>query len=582
MHRILIPFLLLILTALCTGCNRAIDIFGGEPPAIQLDSDDAYYESKVGALCLISPVYTNTDPTTTYAWTVDDEPGVASTAPQFSRRWTAPGTYWLTLTVTNQNGSATEQLRVDVLPLLPPVISFPITDNCLTLKVGTEYLLTPTIGNCTPADSLSLEWTLNGNVVGHTTSCLVKADRVGHYSLSLKATNADGTATATVDVQVVETLPFELAFPAHSVFDSSTDRFTLPGRPVYLRPVMANLQGDSYIWTVDGVTVPCSTDTFVFTPQSPGRHIVSVLVDGHAAASVTVTAVNATETSLRRPAGPSSRADWVKVFEWCPAPGQFIGDTASGMDESITTLAAANAWAQSRLDKEWFVSLGAWGGYIVVGFDHSVPCTEGFDFAITSNAILNPSSPGGGSNEPGIVYVMQDTNGNGLPDDEWYELRGSETGVATTVQNYAATYYRPAGASMPVQWTDNLGASGTVDHVAFFHPQPYYWPAWIPASSYTLRGVRLQARTQQDSSGNWDNSVFDWGYADNLGNDVLESTEQGAPRNGFKIANAVYPDLTPVKLKYIDFVKVQTGINSKAGWLGEVSTEVLGFKDLSL
>ena len=42
-------------------------------------------------------------------------------------------------------------------------------------------------------------------------------------------------------------------------------------------------------------------------------------------------------------------------------------------------------------------------------------------FAIQGNAFDS-------SNEPGIVWVMQDVNGNGLPDDEWYELRGSETG----------------------------------------------------------------------------------------------------------------------------------------------------------
>ena len=42
------------------------------------------------------------------------------------------------------------------------------------------------------------------------------------------------------------------------------------------------------------------------------------------------------------------------------------------------------------------------------------------------------------------------------------------------------------------------------------------------------------------------------------------------------------PDFTPIDLQYIDFIKVQTGVNSKAGWLGEVSTEVSGFEDLNI
>lgn len=40
---------------------------------------------------------------------------------------------------------------------------------------------------------------------------------------------------------------------------------------------------------------------------------------------------------------------------------------------------------------------------------------------------------------------MQDINGNGLPDDEWYELKGSEAGKEETIQNFEVTYYRPEG-----------------------------------------------------------------------------------------------------------------------------------------
>ena len=83
----------------------------------------------------------------------------------------------------------------------------------------------------------------------------------------------------------------------------------------------------------------------------------------------------------------------------------------------------------------------------------------------------------------------------------------------------------------------------------------------------------------------WDNSCFAWGYADNMGSDVISSNDAGGgegQRNGFLIKNAMYPDGTPINLRYIDFIRVQTGVNSKAGWLGEVSTEVFGFEDLNL
>ena len=48
------------------------------------------------------------------------------------------------------------------------------------------------------------------------------------------------------------------------------------------------------------------------------------------------------------------------------------------------------------------------------------------------------------------------------------------------------------------------------------------------------------------------------------------------------ISNAIDAEGNPVELKYIDFIKVQTGCNTKSGWLGENSTEVFGFFDYSM
>ena len=55
-----------------------------------------------------------------------------------------------------------------------------------------------------------------------------------------------------------------------------------------------------------------------------------------------------------------------------------------------------------------------------------------------------------------------------------------------------------------------------------------------------------------------------------------------ANANYFKISNAIDANGKPVNLKYIDFIKVQVGVNAKSGWLGEVSTEVFGFFDYSM
>ena len=141
---------------------------------------------------------------------------------------------------------------------------------------------------------------------------------------------------------------------------------------------------------------------------------------------------------------------------------------------------------------------------------------------------------------------------------------------------------------MPVQWTDNLGNSGEVDYLAQFHRQDYYYPLWIEADSYTLTGTCLEPRNY-DASGNgsyWVNAEYEWGYVDNFS--PIDREGEGynsnavANINHFKISNAIDCDCEPIHLDFIDFVKVQCGVNAKSGWLGELSTEVFGFYDYNM
>ena len=253
-----------------------------------------------------------------------------------------------------------------------------------------------------------------------------------------------------------------------------------------------------------------------------------------------------------------------KVFEYMPAPGQFINE---GFD--VTTMAAACSYAEGRLAQQYYVSLGGWGGYIVVGFDHSIPNKIGYDLRIRSNAIDN-------SSEPGIVWVMQDSNGNGFPDDTWYELAGSGYGTDKRRANYSVTYYRPSSTGQPVEWRDVDGTEGEIDYIAAEHTQDYYYPAWITEDSYTLSGVLLESNNVQLEGGLWSNRPYEWGYADNKSS--VDYMTDGS--NKFDIDRAVKANGAAAELKYIDFVKVQTGTNAKSGPLGENSTEVMSFVDM--
>lgn len=278
-----------------------------------------------------------------------------------------------------------------------------------------------------------------------------------------------------------------------------------------------------------------------------------------------------------RPATSVSSAHCSKVWDYTPAPGQFINETI------FATADQATEFAKSRLEKSLYVSLGGFGGYIIVGFDHSIPSSAGdYDFAVAGNSFYRSGTTTGGSNEPGIVYVMQDTNGNSLPDDTWFELKGSEYQSPSTLRDYSVTYHRPALPGQNVTWTDSKGANGSIDYLAAFHKQEYYYPSWVTSASYTLSGTCLAPRNEQDPvTGQWDNNPYGWGYADNMGADCA-TIGNYAQCNRFRISDAIDTTGNPVSLEYIDFVKIQTGVNTKSGILGELSTEVLGVFDLHI
>ncbi len=563
------------------SCTKDGVIEAALSPEIVIDNETGVYTVKVDRELTISPRYKNVGNDAVYQWKVDGK--VVAETPSLTYTWDATGTYYVTVTVTTGGGKASEEMRVEVVELAKPVISLPIGDEGLTIAKNTDYVLTPEISN-SDVEGFSVKWSVNGVVVSKEPSFTFSAERTGEYKVSVTAENIDGSDTRDFVITVVDKLPEKLSFPTPGYSYESTDRYTFAGRGVCLDPIVNGIAPTEWVWTVNGVKQKCNERVFMFTPDAPGDYEVTVEVDGGVSASVKVVCVSGSEESRYRAAGASSSPSSTKVFEWIPAPGQFIGETVTGgMTGKETTLELANQWAQKRLAACNFVSLGGFGGYIVVGFDHSISKGSGeYDFSVMGNAFLNAMSGQGGSNEPGIVYVMQDVNGNGLPDDEWYELRGSETGSPNTIQDYAVTYYRPSAAKMSVQWTDNQGGSGAVDYLADYHTQNYYYPAWIKEESYTLRGTCLKSRVTQDSStGYWDLWKYDWGYADNMGSDLLKASS-GGPRNGFKIGNAMYSNKTAVNLKYIDFIKVQTGVNAKAGWLGEASTEVFDFSDLNM
>ena len=253
-----------------------------------------------------------------------------------------------------------------------------------------------------------------------------------------------------------------------------------------------------------------------------------------------------------------------RVFEFVPAPGQFVNELPEWEAGDDAEAMAEKACNHTATDGS-IISLGAYGGYIVVGFDHTIVNVNGIrDIYIEGNSF-------GNSSEPGVVLVAYDINRNGLPDDnEWFEIRGSE--YDNSVHDYECTYYRPESDDDDIHWTDNHGNSGYV-YKNRFHSQPH-WPQWLTDhETLTFCGTRLPDNGV-DQSGNGTYFVlssFDFGYADNVPNSVNGTWNEQAK---IDIDWAIDARGNSVKMPGVDFVKIYSGVNQSNGWIGENSTEI--------
>ena len=292
-----------------------------------------------------------------------------------------------------------------------------------------------------------------------------------------------------------------------------------------------------------------------------------------------------------------------KVFDYMPAVGQFTnklplyedGDTQEIMNQKVLDDIGNN--------NRGMITLGGFGGYVVVGFDHTIQNIEGKrDFRVLGNAFYansnpNPNAPEGGCCEPGVIMVAYDVNANGKPDnDEWFEIAGSahvnSTGElwyemarargndVNTYFNYKITYHKPAIEPTSsdewctyIRWEDNQGNSGYKVKNQF-HRQPYY-PLWA-GDTLSFTGTCLpQNGIDESGIGNYFVLYkFRYGYADNEVNTYDDAS--------IDISWAIDKNGKRVNLPGVDFIKIYCGVNQENGWLGECSTEILGVEDLHL
>lgn len=255
------------------------------------------------------------------------------------------------------------------------------------------------------------------------------------------------------------------------------------------------------------------------------------------------------------------------VIDYKPAPGQFVnqapeytaGDTYEIICKKATEL----------LNNGDMISLGAWGGYVTLKLNSPIENISGkSDMRIVGNAVYANASTESvryGSSEPGIVLVMQDTNGNGLADDTWYELKGSET--VNGIDDYTVIYHQPAEnatADNYIYWEASNGDSGYINNSG--HHEQSFFPMWLNSETMTFHGRRLPDNGKFNSSTQKYDLMCYNGYADCHPNNTNLSC--------LDIDNAIDSNGEKVNLSHINFIKIYTGVLQSNGPLGECSTEI--------
>ncbi|MBI9052282.1 MAG: T9SS type A sorting domain-containing protein [Bacteroidales bacterium] len=271
-----------------------------------------------------------------------------------------------------------------------------------------------------------------------------------------------------------------------------------------------------------------------------------------------------------------------KIIVYTPAPGQFINTAAWGTPTKAESIIGGVSGG---------ISLGAYGGYIVVGFNKSIENDPenpyGIDFTVFGNPLETWS-------EPGIIMVMKDENNNGQADDTWYEIIGSDHYWESTEHNYSLNYYNPNNDSATdVKWIDNLNDTGYV-YANAFHSQPYYpisdtFPN-INQQQYSFSGTYIKGFIDRTIPSDIKSYHRAFGYADNflrgtapydVPDNPYTPEKEGCGGDPVDIDWTVDSEGNPSNLDQIDFVKIYTAINEEASWLGEVSTELTAVMDVT-
>lgn len=278
------------------------------------------------------------------------------------------------------------------------------------------------------------------------------------------------------------------------------------------------------------------------------------------------------------------------VLEFAPAPGQFVNHPE--FSDPGRALGPPFGGGASAPNNTSIVSLGGFGGYIVLGFDHTVvddPLNPfGMDAIVFGNAYWVGGDPDRHWAECATIEISQDENGNGLADDIWYLIPGSHI-------------TEPSSQFVIKQWDDDIKDERYPPDDESWIP-PGYFGTWVTQGFALPEPVfGSPVVTNPTANGNSE-GIYGYGdYAPTLilgdlnGDGVVDDTTMTPEHfyttpddphmvgmtmgsgggDAFDIAWAIDAvNGAPAELSGFDFIRLTSAVNSVSPIFGEKSAEI--------
>ncbi len=256
---------------------------------------------------------------------------------------------------------------------------------------------------------------------------------------------------------------------------------------------------------------------------------------------------------------PSRFASYVISYQ--PGDGQFVNDP--DFNDPQRSLGPPIGGGTSTPDNSKLVTLGDHGGSITLGFDTTVWDHPDNPFGLDCIVFSNANWIGGNPNlrwaEAAVIEISRDVNHNGIADDAWYLVPGSDI-VDPINQRQNGSFLLP----------DDPFASGVLFN-PFVDGTERYWGYGEMTPTLLLGDL--------DADNVIDNPELNETAFYTMPDDpfAVGITLGSGGGDAFDIAWAIDPLTSePAGLRGFDFIRLSTGADGEAGQLGEISAEIGG------